>query len=435
MHRLLARLGADRSGAAAMIFVGTLVVTMGMAAFVIDVGAVRVAQRELQASSDAAALAGASEILSGNAMAQAASYSAGSGGANQVRSDGARISVGYPVLKCLAGTGVPCGGPANANAIAVRQQAVVPMIFGRILGLDHWEITALATAGLAGGKAKPLEIMFLMDATASMNDANRSCSVSNSTKLTCALAGGRALINSLAPSANRVGLMAFPGAASASEARKNYDCSTSKPKITPYKNNPVYEILPLGNDFRQDDDSAGLNTNSNIVKAFQGGAPNCKQGMAAPGGAGTYYADAITAAQAKLASTGRADVQRVIVLLSDGDANASRANMTQPKLANQCRQAITAAAAAKAAGTVIYSIAYGASTSSSNSCSTDTTNRISACETMRQIASEASTFYVGNNGSNTGCSSASNSVSDMVDVFESIGTSFQSTRLLPNSMT
>ena len=54
---------------------------------------------------------------------------------------------------------------------------------------------------------------------------------------------------------------------------------------------------------------------------------------------------------------------------------------------------------------------------------------------MRQIASEASTFYVGNNGSNTGCSSASNSVSDMVDVFESIGTSFQSTRLLPNSMT
>ena len=45
-------------------------------------------------------------------------------------------------------------------------------------------------------------------------------------------------------------------------------------------------------------------------------------GVQATGGFGTFYADAITAAQTTLNWSGRAGVQKVIIFLSDGDANA-----------------------------------------------------------------------------------------------------------------
>jgi hypothetical protein len=104
---------------------------------------------------------------------------------------------------------------------------------------------------------------------------------------------------------------------------------------------------------------------------------------------GTYYADAITAAQAALASSGRATAQKVIILLSDGDASASSSNMPAGKYNNQCHEAITAAQAATAAGTWVYTIAYGAATS--GSCSTDSPT-ISACSTLQQMASIRRSF-------------------------------------------
>ena len=45
--------------------------------------------------------------------------------------------------------------------------------------------------------------------------------------------------------------------------------------------------------------------------------------LTAPGGEGTFYADAISAAQAALISEGSSTAQNVIILLSDGEANIS----------------------------------------------------------------------------------------------------------------
>jgi hypothetical protein len=60
------------------------------------------------------------------------------------------------------------------------------------------------------------------------------------------------------------------------------------------------------------------------------------------------------------------------------DASASSSNMPAGKYNNQCHEAITAAQAATAAGTWVYTIAYSAATS--GSCSTDSPT-ISACST------------------------------------------------------
>ncbi len=108
---------------------------------------------------------------------------------------------------------------------------------------------------------------------------------------------------------------------------------------------------------------------------------------------------------------------------------------------NQCAAAVLAAQAAAAKGTWVYSIAYGSDTSSSTSCSTDqpsTANptgvAISACHTMKGIASDSTKFYSDDSGG-TGTCAASSSYSDLVSLFSNLSSSLQAPRLLPDNTT
>jgi hypothetical protein len=224
----------------------------------------------------------------------------------------------------------------------------------------------------------------------------------------------------------------FPGVTNATQAQYDYDCSASTPAIAAYNASPVYQIIPLSSDYRVSATATTLNTGSNLVKAVRGGATGCTQGLQAVGGVGTYYSDAIAAAQAALVATGRANVQNVIILLGDGDANASPSDISAAKLANQCHQAITAANNATAAGTWVYSIAYGALTTSS--CSTDTTH-ITACATMQQIASDTTKFYSDATGTGACVSTAHPSYTDLQTIFKDIVFSTTKARLLPDNTT
>jgi von Willebrand factor type A domain len=168
------------------------------------------------------------------------------------------------------------------------------------------------------------------------------------------------------------------------------------------------------------------------VKAARGGVSGCQQGLDAVGGVSTFYADAITAAQAALASSGRPTAQKVIILLSDGDANASSSNVPAGKANNQCRQAITAAQAATAAGTWVYTIGYGALTS--GTCSTDSP-AISACSTLQHMASDSKKFYSDTSGGSTTCTSAAHPINDLNKIFETIGIDASKPRLLRSNTT
>jgi hypothetical protein len=114
----------------------------------------------------------------------------------------------------------------------------------------------------------------------------------------------------------------------------------------------------------------------------------------------------------------------------DGDASASASNMPTGKATNQCKQAVTAAASGTAAGTWVYSIAYGASTSG---CSTDSP-KTTPCATMTSIASDPSKFYSDNSA---GCptSSQNSSLTDLVSFFKSISQSLLPARLIPDTTT
>ncbi len=104
------------------------------------------------------------------------------------------MAAGYPQLKCLTSTGVSCTGPDNANAIVVKQQATVPLVFGKLFGMTTTTLTATATAGGSGGLGTSLDIMLIVDTTGSMNDPDPTCSISGSSRVTCAMAGARRAI-------------------------------------------------------------------------------------------------------------------------------------------------------------------------------------------------------------------------------------------------
>ena len=379
---------------------------------------------------DAAALAGAQSIDDGTAATIATQYSSTAGNKGEVGSMPVTMYPGYPLLKCLTTTNVPCSGPSTANAIVVVQEATVPLYLGRVLGFNTMTVRAKATASAAGGPPPPLNVVLVVDTTASMNGSDSSCSISGATRLTCALAGARTLMGQLWPSIDQIGMMTFPGLTNASQVPKEFDCAaTPDPAIAKYNAAPVYQIIPLSTDYRLNDTATNLATGSHLVKAAQGGATGCKQGLDAVGGVSTYYANAITAAQSVLASNSRVGVQNVIIFLSDGDANASSSNVSI--YANQCQQAITAAQAAATAGTAVYSIAYGASTSKTGSCSTDNPH-ISACSTLQQMASDPSKFYSDNVNGSSSCTSAANPVSELVSIFQRLTKSLTTTRLVPD---
>src|SRR5262245_18913014 len=131
-----------------------MVTLLGTAAITIDIGNVVNAKRLLQASTDAAALAGARDIGSStnNPVATATTYSAVAGQKNAHSSLTVTMAAGYPMLKKLTSTGVPCVGTPCVNAIVVKQPADVPTYFARVLGINLVSLSATATAGAKGGK-------------------------------------------------------------------------------------------------------------------------------------------------------------------------------------------------------------------------------------------------------------------------------------------
>ena len=272
---------------------------------------------------------------------------------------------------------------------------------------------------------------FILDSTASMNNDDTTCQGTGHvipSRLDCALNGVRTLLVRLVPAVDQVSLLVFPGLTNASQISKEYDCLSTNPSIAAYNASPVYGIISNSTDYRTGSPlPSSLNTGSNLSKAVGGGTSSCVP-LSAVGGVGTYYADAITAAQSALVASHQTGQQNVIVILSDGDAGASSSKMPSGKYNNQCHQAITAAQAAASAGTWVYSIAYGASTSSSGSCSTDNPD-ISACYTMQHIASDPSKFF---SDKPTVCTSV-NSQSQLADIFGTIGSSLSGARLIPNS--
>jgi hypothetical protein len=339
---------AQEEGQTIIIVVLFMIVLLGFCALTLDVGHAYLAQRRLQSSVDAAALAGATELPSiGNANTRAKEY--GDGGKNSPNGvDGITMDVS---TKCL--TSVPGGCAAgNANAVTVKETGVVNTVFGKLLGRPSFTVHASATACSPCG-AKPLDIMMVLDRTGSMCQApdgtNGDCS-----DLEAAQSAMMTFLRFMDPTLDHVGLAVLPPAPSATSTCPSIGIASPSAYRTP---TDPYVIVPLSSDY-----SVGgvLDTSSPLVSKI-----NCVVGAGS-----TSYANALEMAEAQLVKDGRSNVQKVIVFMSDGAANTGPTSYSDssPYRATPCTQGVASAAAIKGAGTIIYSIGFGVDAKAKNIC-------------------------------------------------------------------
>ena len=490
------QLHSDQRGQVVVTIAVMMAVVLSFASLVIDVGFLYYCHQQLEAATQAAALAGGAAIPAATAVTTAYQYSgdAALGGSptynthSNLNITGATVTLGCISTTAYSNLGLPpCivyGSQPSANAIRVTETAKVNTFFAKLLGINSVNISATATATAKGGGAKPYNIVLVLDSTASMGTTiDSNCGVHGSqTAEACAQYGIQQLLGQLDPCpvglnncgpvtngmvinpVDPVALMTFPGLCSQTAngmtcpltatgvanppkpskyASDDYNCPTSNPPISAYNNDPAYLVLPYQSNYRPSD-TKGLSASSYVVQAVGGGAKPCTMpGIMTPGGEGTFYAGVIDAAQSYLTSTkvtragvDPATVQNVIIFLSDGNANASNTQMggkASSYLAkNECAQAVRAAATAKAAGTLIYSISYG---SGASGCTTDNPT-MTPCQTMQQMASSPTAQYffsVPNGKGSTVCAGA-RPITSLDQVFTAVAGDLTTARLIPNNV-
>lgn len=372
---LLRRL-RDQSGQAFVLLALVLVVLLGASALVVDVGYAFYVQRSLQASADAAALAGASQLPDPSAAEATALEYSGSGAGKNKRDNVPGVTTTVKT-KC-----VPLAPCQPVNALVVTESTSVPTRFAKVLGIDSFDITVRATACSPCG-SKPLDVMLVLDRTGSMCQTSSGASDPSCTDLNNAREGMKTFLQYMDPETDLVGLGVFPPRRSfqsgcATPSSSNYNFTTSK-----------YVLVGLSNDYN--DGSGNLNYSSSLVSTIE-----CQDG-----GGSTAYANALEKADAELAANGRPEAQDVIVFLSDGAANTGPTyySSSSPYRRQPCHQGVWSAATVKARGTLIYSIGYDldALGGGANQCQSYTgapeSPAITATSALQQIATDSTTFF------------------------------------------
>ncbi len=162
------RTNRQRRGNTAALFGLMLPVLMGSVAMGVDWGAVAVARLQVQAAADAASVAATTDMDNINvASARATAYAAA------MRINGVEPTVEETVYgwwDSSTRTFFPNNNHPDKNAVRVRTQAVMPMYFAWILGVDEVTINAESGAGPAVIPRRAPDHVMSLDVTCSMSN-------------------------------------------------------------------------------------------------------------------------------------------------------------------------------------------------------------------------------------------------------------------------
>lgn len=457
-------------------------VVIGVAGLSIDLGTAFVGYRQLQASTDSAAMSGAYAMGLTSATTTSVTnwvnlYASTTNGANaNLNLTNPTISTTFLCVTDSAMVQAPCAASYTGyNVIRVTQTADVPTYFIRMLSLaginsaKKLTLTSTASATMANGAYDQVNVAMVLDTTASMGSSDSSCG-SGATRISCALKGVQTMLKALSPCTavtsksgatcvayDQVSLFTFPPV-QANTASKDITCPSSNPTILPYTaptagatwsaptgTAATYQLSNYLSDWSSNNAPGGSFDTSSALTVATGGS-SCS-GVQTPGGDGTYYAGAIYAAQSSLVAAQLAapTSRNVMIILSDGDASATSAKITGSSgksgstygaATDQCQQAVNASQFAQGQGTTVYTIAYGAQ---SSGCSTDSPS-ISPCNALKQMSSgysvssgAAPSFYSDSPGT---CTAPTNpTLTTLNGIFGSIASNLTKARLIPNNVT
>jgi hypothetical protein len=338
------------------IVVLALLALLGVSAFAIDVGFAYYGKRQLQAATDAAALAGAQDLPNVTLAEQTARDYAED---NMPKNLGDHDFTYETKCTNTSVIAAGCSPSVNPNALVVSGTAKTDAWFARIFGIDHFNVSAHASA-CSPCSSTPVDIVIAIDRTGSMctpKGPGGECDDLDNAK-----DGVRTMLGMLQPPNAEVGMVAFPPVES----------TTSDPCSAPFNSpgNPGFDGYDspdrgyvtdtIGGDYKLPDgllnDKSGL-----YLHTADGPQTSCIQA-----GGFTSYSEALRQANAELAAHGRPNVPDYIVFLTDGEANIGsvygpndpvyppgNADDQQP-----CHTAINVANNYKKQGVTIYSIGY-----------------------------------------------------------------------------
>ncbi len=380
----LRRLITDQAGTFYVWAIFLLGLILAMGGLTVDIGHGYVCYRQLQATTDAAALAAASGLpTKATAVTLATQFSSVAGNYNAFASLNTPSAVTGAAITttpgCVTITGLPsCGTSVGANAVRVTQTVAVPTFFIRALAVfgissaRSISLAATSTAVMRGAQRGPYNVALVLDTTASMqqSDGGSNCT---GTKIQCAERGAQILLSEFSPClagttcgaatngnvaqpVDEVALFTFPAQTPGTQVGNDQPCTAKNPSVISYPDSTTlgtltslplsatnlntlvsdYQVVPLVSNYRTSDTTSGANpltssssapttSTPSIVNAVGGnsyfGGTSCT-GMVAKGGVSTFYAGAIFTAQQYLVANSRANAENVIIILSDGDANS-----------------------------------------------------------------------------------------------------------------
>jgi hypothetical protein len=375
----------DERGVVAVIVALLMVVLMGSAAMTFDLARLRHERHLVQAAVDLGSLAGAGFLpvndATGANAALAAARAVAIQNAPELASAGLSIDfacvVAAPVSQSFT-LGFACGPGGNGvwtggwtvragkaihscnpfggdlcNTIRASASSTVDYWFAPFIGFDQGStgaVRAAACRGFCGQSSSPLDVVFVIDRTASM-------STSDIANLKDAIVDTSAAEDSVLefynPADVRIGLVALPyrdAGGCGVNSTQNYPAP-----VPPAANQNLWQVVGLSNDYRLS--NGNVNPSSLLVQRIQclqrAGSPTVRVNGRTDSHGHTDHGDPLMAAVALL-NQGRPEAPDVIIFFADGESNQPY-GVTSP-----CSYAINAVAAAKAAGTSVFALGYGA---------------------------------------------------------------------------
>ena len=376
LRRTRSRLDDDR-GAVVVIVAFAMVILMGATALALDLARLRHERHLIQAAVDLGSLAGAGFLPvsspSDAADAESAVRMIAEANAPQLAGPGLSVTFGCVVDAPPPASGNPCGtgGPGGwtirddkalhacnpyggdfCNAILVQASSTISYWFAPFIGFNTGNtgaVNAAACRGNCGQVSTPLDIVLLIDRTGSM-------SPSDIRNLKNAILDPSPAEDSLLeyydPAQVHIGIVALPYKDSINQCAVSPTQTYHYP--APAADLPRWQVVGLSNDYRQA--SGAINPSSNLVQKIQclqrAGSTNVTVNGRSDGHGHTNHGEPMIQAQALL-NQGRPEAPDIIIFFADGESN-------QPYGFNPCTYAVNTSAAAKAAGTSVFSLAYGA---------------------------------------------------------------------------
>src|SRR5258708_1998848 len=258
----------DQAGATAILFGLMAVGLMGTAGLTIDAGRIYAAKKSFDADTQAAALVGANALQQANAT-QSTVQTAVTNWTTANPSTKVTVTNTSVSISCdTATTNLPSCNGTTANVAKVTRTARVSTNFLKAIGLTSITLTSTSGAAKAGGTAVPLNVMFVLDATGSMGDADSGCTVpgisGHPSRFQCAEYSIQSVLKTMPTSLDKVGLMIFPGMAT-QYSPTSHPCS--QPSATPYYTTNIKYQIGTTLNATYNDGAGALNPSSPLVQA------------------------------------------------------------------------------------------------------------------------------------------------------------------------